>query len=66
MEKENFKEDVLCCINLRGRFTGSDIFRFLKDYFSEKDRLGKLGRVCIDGVVSMNSYRLGEVPNVKK
>jgi len=37
VEKENFKEDLLCCINLLGRATGSEIFRFLNEYFSEKN-----------------------------
>jgi len=62
MGKENFKED-LCCMNLRGRATGSEIFIFLYEYFSEKDRLGNW--VCIDGVASMTGYRVGLFPKIK-
>jgi len=29
MGKEDFKEEVLCCINLPGHTTGSEVFRLL-------------------------------------
>ena len=35
--KTDFKEELLCYIDLPGRTTGSEIFRLLNTYFSEKD-----------------------------
>jgi len=67
MRKEDFKEEILCCNNLPGRTAGSEILRFLNEYFSDKDTGWKrcVG-VCIDGAASMTSYRLGAVPKIKR
>ena len=35
--KTDFKEELLCYIDLLGRTTGSEIFRLLNTYFNEKD-----------------------------
>jgi len=63
--KENFTKERLCCINLLGHASGSEIFRFFSKYFGEKDiDRGTCVRVCIDGAASMTAYRLGDFPKI--
>ena len=65
--KTDFKEELLCYIDLPGRTTGSEIFRLLNTYFSEKDinRANRVG-VCTDGAASMTSYRFGVAAKIKE
>jgi len=39
MGKEDFKEELLCSINFQDVAPGQ---RYIKEYFDEKERLGKL------------------------
>ena len=58
--KTDFKEELLCYIDLPGRTTGSEIFRLLYTYFSEKDiNWANCVGVCTDGAASMTDYRSG-------
>jgi len=53
MGKEDFKEELLCCINLPGCTTGSEVVRLLNKYFSEKEiEWGNCVRVRTCGVVA--------------
>ena len=65
--KTDFKEELLCCINLPGRTTGSEIFTLLNKYFSEKqiDWRNCVG-VCTDGAANMTGYRSGKVAKIKE
>ena len=65
--KTDFQEELLCYINLPGRTTGSEIFRLLNTYFSEKDiNWANCVGVCSDGAASMTGYRSGVVPKIKE
>ena len=65
--KTNFKEEFLCYIDLPGRTTGSEIFRLLNTYFSEKDiNWANCIGVCSDGAASMTGYRSGVVAKIKE
>ena len=65
--KPDFKEELLCYIDLPGRTTGSEIFRLLNTYFSEKDiNWANCVGVCTDGAASMTGYRSGVVAKIKE
>ena len=65
--KTDFKEELLCYIDLPGRTTGSEIFRLLNTYFSEKDiNWANCVGVCTDGAASMTGYRSGVVSKIKE
>ena len=65
--KTDFKEELLCYIDLPERTTGSRIFRLLNTYFSEKDiNWANCVGVCTDGAASMTGYRFGVVAKIKE
>ena len=65
--KTDFKKELLCYIDLLGRTTGSEIFRLLNTYFSEKDiNWANCIGVCTDGVASMTGYRSVVVAKIKE
>ena len=65
--KTDFKEELLCYIDLPERTSGSEIFRLLKTYFSEKDiNWANCVGVCTDGAASMTGYRSGVVAKIKE
>ena len=65
--KTDFKEELLCYIDLPGRTTGSEIFRLLSTYFSEKDiNWANCVGVCSDGAASMTGYHSGVVAKIKE
>ena len=65
--KTDFKKELLCYIDLPGRTTGSEIFRLLNTYFSEKDiNWANCVGVCTDGAASMTGYRSGVVAKIKE
>jgi len=54
MGKEDFREQLLCCINFPGWTTRLEIFRLSKEYFSEKELdWENFVAVCTDGVESI-------------
>jgi len=54
--KEDFNEELLCCIK-PGRTAGSEIFRLLDKYFSEKKIVrGNCVGVCADEAANMIGY----------
>ena len=64
--KTDFKEELRCYIDLSGRTTGSEIFRLLNTYFSEKViNWANCVGVCTDGAASMTGYRSGVVAKIK-
>ena len=66
-EKTDFKEELLCYIDLPGLTTGSEIFRLLNTYFSEKDiNWANCVGVCTDGAASITGYRSGVVAKIKE
>ena len=65
--KTDFKEELICYIDLPGRTIGSEIFRLLNTYFSEKDiNWASCVGVCTDGAASMTGYRSGVVEKIKE
>ena len=65
--KTDFKEELLCYIDLPGRTTGPEIFRLLYTYFSEKDiNWANCVGVCTDEAASMTGYRSGVVAKIKE
>ena len=65
--KTDFKKERLFYIDLPGRTTGSEIFRLLNMYFSEKDiNWANCVRVCTDGAASITGYRSGVVAKIKE
>ena len=65
--KTDFKEELLCYIDLPVRTTGSEIFRFLNTYVNEKDiNWANCVGVCTDGAASMTGYRSGVVAKIKE
>ena len=66
--KTDFKEELFCYIDLPGRTTGSEIFRLLNTYFSEKDiNWANCVGVCTDGAASCETgYRSGVVAKIKE
>ena len=65
--KTDFKEELLCYIDLPGRTTGSEIYRLLNTYFSEKDiNWENCVGVCTDGAASMTGYRSGVLAKIKE
>ena len=65
--KTDFKEELLCYIDLPGRTTGSEIYRLLNTYFSEKDiNWENCVGVCTDGAASMTGYRSDVVAKIKE
>ena len=66
-EKTDFKEELLCYIDLPGRTSGSEIFRLFNTYFSEKDiNWANCVGVCTDVAASMTGYRSGVVAKIKE
>ena len=65
--KTDFKKERLFYIDLPGRTTGSEIFRLLNMYFSEKDiNWANCVRVYTDGAASITGYRSGVVAKIKE
>jgi len=65
--KEDFKEELVCCINLPRRDIGSEIFRLLNRYCSEKEiDWGSCVVVCTDEAANMTAYRLGVFAKTKE
>ena len=64
--KIDFKEELFCCIDLPGCTTGSEIFRLLNTYFSERINWANCEGVCTDRAASMTGYRFGVVAEIKE
>ena len=60
------KEELLCSINLRGRTTGSEIFRLRNEYFCKnKIDWGNCVGVCTDGAAAMTGHHFDAVAKIK-
>ncbi|XP_044300501.1 transcription intermediary factor 1-beta isoform X6 [Varanus komodoensis] len=66
-EEENFREELLCCLELPGRTTSSEIFNALNEYFQVQGLdWGKCIGVCTDGAASRNGHQSGVVAKIKE
>ncbi|KAG2466396.1 SCND3 protein, partial [Polypterus senegalus] len=66
-EDEDIREELLCCLDLPGRTTGSAIFNALDEYFQVQGLdWSKCVGVCTDGAVSMTRRRSGVVAKIKE
>jgi hypothetical protein len=65
-EDEDFREELLCCLDLPGRTTSSEIFSALDEYFQAQGLdWSKCVGVCTDGAASMTGHRSGVVAKIK-
>ena len=65
--KTDFKEKLLCCIDLPGRTTGSEIFKLLDKYFNEKKMdKGYCVGMCTDGAASTTGHRFDVAAKIKE
>jgi len=59
--------EFLCCLDLRGRTTSSEIFRCFDEYFLEHSLdWGKCVGVCTDGAANMTGCRSGVIAKIKE
>ncbi|XP_044285324.1 zinc finger MYM-type protein 6-like [Varanus komodoensis] len=66
-EDENFREELLCCLDLPGQTTTLEMFNVLNEYFQVQGLdWGKCVGVCTDGAASMSGHLSGVVAKIKE